>query len=63
MVDHDAFWCAGMSEVTVFEVDTHVVEGSFFPFGEVEKDKISRFQTTFSYTLAVFIIDINNRTL
>ena len=52
-----------MSEVTVFEVDTHVVEGSFLPLGEVEKDKITRFQTAFPDMLAVFIIDINNRAL
>ena len=52
-----------MSEVTVFEVDTHVVEGSFFSLGEIEKDKITRFQTVFPDALAVFIIDINNRAL
>ena len=63
MVNHDTFWCAGMSEVTVFEVDTHVVEGSFFSLGEIEKDKITRFQTVFPDALAVFIIDINNRAL
>ena len=52
-----------MSEVTVFEVDTHVVEGSFFSLGEIELDKITRFQTVFPDALAVFIIDINYRAL
>ena len=52
-----------MSEVTVFEVDSHVVEGSYFSLGEIEKAKITRFQTAFPDALAVFIIDINNRAL
>ena len=49
-----------MSEVTVFEVDPHVVEGSFLPLGEIEKDKITRFLTVFPDALAVLVVDIND---
>ena len=61
--DNNSFAGTCMNKLPVFEVDTHVVEGSFLPLGEVEKDKITRFQTAFPDALAVFIIDINNRAL